>query len=182
MNPPIRKTRLLFLLLLSIANPGCDYLPGASPTATFANDIMRFDHPESWTVNAGGSPGGLQYVIVTGPSSTEIIFQVYPKQGAPGLQEYAEWFSQEFEQLISLGEIRDISFTQTTKKIGSEELSGIRETFMLSLLGFEFPHSREYFAHSGDDLLVFVVFQSSDAGTALWGDSIRQIQESLLFN
>jgi len=182
MKQIIRKKRLFICLMLGLAIQACDYLPGTSPTVTFANEILRFDHPESWEVNAGGSPGGLQFVIVTGPSSTEIIFQIYPKQGAPSLQEYAEWFSQEFEQLVSLGEIGNISFTQTTKKIGTEKLTGIREDFMLTVFGFDFPHSREYFAHGDDELLIFVVFQSSDAGATLWGDSIRQIRESLLFN
>ena len=168
--------------MLGLAIQGCDYLPGSSPTVTFNNGILSFDHPQSWEIDAVGSPGGLQFVMVTGPSSTEIIFQIHPKQGAPSLQEYAEWFSQEFKQLISFGEIRDITFTQTTKKVGTEEVTGIREEFMLTLFGLELPHSREYFAHPGDELVIFAVFQTSDAGHTLWGDSIRQIRESLLFN
>ncbi|UCH40448.1 MAG: hypothetical protein JSU67_01720, partial [Gammaproteobacteria bacterium] len=77
---------------------GCDYLPSNSPPATFQNDIVQFEYPHNWEVSDGGAPGGLQYVIIDGPSSTEIILQIFPREGAPSLNEFAEWFSQEFQQ------------------------------------------------------------------------------------
>lgn len=175
--------RFLFLLaLLCLLLSACDYLPSSSPPATFENDILSFEYPDNWSVNSGGAKGGLQFVIVNGPSSTEIIFQIYPRQGAPALKEFADWFSQEFKHLISLGEIEKITFSDTQKKIGGAEMRGIREEFMLTLFGFEVAHSREYFAHSSDDLLVFMVFQISDDGAVFWGDSLRQIRESLIFH
>lgn len=170
-------TALLSLFLVQ----ACDYLPSSSPPLTFDNDILRFDYPENWNVDSGGATGGLQYVSIGGPSSTEVIFQIYPKQGAPTLQEFADWFSREFMQLISFGEIRKISFSETTSKIGDLEMTGIREEFMLTVFGFEVPHSREYFAHSGDDLLIFLVFQISDDGASLWGENLAAIRESLVF-
>jgi len=182
MQIPNRLKVLLAGLSCLCLIQACDYLPSNSPPLTFENDILRFDYPENWKVDSGGAPGGLQYVIVSGPSSTEVIFQIYPKQGAPRLQEFADWFSQEFRQLINFGEIEKINFSETKKKFGSLELSGIREDFMLSVFGFEIPHNREYFAYGGDELLVFCVFQISNDGAVLWSESLPRIQESLVFN
>lgn len=181
MRNPNRLTILLTALLCLFLVQACEYLPGNSPPLTFDNDILRFDYPKNWKVDSGGATGGLQYVIIDGPSSTEAIFQIYPKQGAPTLQEFADWFSQEFQQLISFGEIRKISFSETTKTIGDLEMTGIREQFMLTVFGFEVPHSREYFAYSRGELLFFLVFQISDDGATLWGESLAGIRESLVF-
>lgn len=181
MQTPNRLTLLLAGCLCLLLLQACEYLPGNSPPLTFDNDILRFEYPKYWKVDSGGAPGGLQYVIVGGPSSTEAIFQIYPKQGAPTLQGFVDWYSQEFRQLISFGEIRKITFSETKKKVGSLELTGIREEFMLTVLGFEVPHNREYFAYSGNELLIFLVFQISVDGATLWGESLTSIRESLIF-
>ena len=97
---PLTVLTCLFLL------QACEYLPSNSPPLRFENEILSFDYPKHWKVDSGGATGGLQFVIIGGPSSTEVIFQIYPQAGAPDLQEFADWFSEEFRQLISFGEIK----------------------------------------------------------------------------
>lgn len=171
----------LLLLLIALLLPGCDYLPGSASPAIFENTILRFEYPANWQVAAGGASGGMQYVVVTGPSSTEVIFQVYPRAGAPSLREYADWFSAEFSQQVSLGRIEQIVFTPVSRNIGGLELDGIREHFELRVLGLGFPHSREYFAHHGDELLVIMVFQISDHGAHLWAEHFTRLRQTLVF-
>lgn len=171
----------LLAALCMAALQGCDYLPSNSPPATFENDIVQFEYPDNWEVSDGGAAGGLQYVIIDGPSSTEIILQIYPREGAPSLNEFAQWFSQEFRQAVAFGSIEKISFSEVTKNLGTLETTGIRENFSLTVIGIGVAHSREYFAIETDNLLIFLVFQIADDGARLWGEQFTQIQESLVF-
>ena len=104
------------------------------------------------------------------------------RAGASSLREYADWFSAEFSQQVSFGQIDKIDFAPVSRKIGGSELDGIREQFSLRVFGFEFPHDREYFAHYGDELLIIMVFQISDHGAHLWAGHFTRLQQTLVFH
>ena len=171
------------LLVFTIAMSACDYMDADWEPVEYSNNIVQFSYHGSWKLSEGDIPGELKYVIIDGPSSTEVVFQIYPVRVNLDLEDYARWFSTEFKNNIRLGEIDNVSFTPIKEEIDGAEVDGVRETFTLKVFGLlDAPHQRDYFAVRGETSVVFLVFQVSDHDLGGWAEKIERLKQSIVVN
>lgn len=148
---------LIFLLALL---SGCDNTPDIANPLSYSKDGITFSYPGNWRVSDSGGTESTRYVIAEGPGDILFIAQIYPRDEAVELDEFAEWFSEEAGNNMPIGKADSTSFSAINQHFGEKRLTGVREEVSMVLLGVKVPHVREYYAEPSSDQVVFMVGQA----------------------
>lgn len=140
---------------------GCDNSADIARPSSYQKNGITFSYPGNWDITGEDANGAMRFVIVEGPGNGLFLTQVYPKEQAVSLEEFAKWFSAEAARSTPFGTIETISYTNIDKSFGTRTLSGIKEEFAVIVLGQRVPHMREYFSIESGERVAFMVGQST---------------------
>lgn len=149
------------VIALLAALTGCGKAPDIANPLRYDKDGIGFAYPANWRISDSGSNDSIRYVVAEGPGEVLFIAQVYPRDKAVPLHEFAQWFSAEARGAMPFGEARSAAFADIEKDFGETRLSGIREELSIVLLGMQVPHLREYFVEESADQVTYLISQSS---------------------
>lgn len=153
----MKKLMLVFLFTLS----GLLSAAEMSSPATYDKDNLSFSYPNDWKVTEDAEEDNVRYLFVENSGDSILIAQIYAKDEAVSLKEYAEWFSSQTQQEVSMGSFSESSYSDIELTAVTPARKGLLEEFSVSLLGMEVPHIRKYFTLESADKVAFLVVQSA---------------------
>lgn len=152
---------LIAVIALLAALTGCSKAPDVANPLRYAKDGISFAYPANWRISDSGNNESIRYVVAEGPGEVLFIAQVYPRDKALPLNEFAEWFSAEARSAMPFGEAKSTAFSDIEKDFGEKRLLGVREEVSIVLLGIGVPHLREYLAEASAEQVNYLISQSS---------------------
>jgi hypothetical protein len=155
----LRTLTLLTITIVTLA--GCERAADISSPEIYERQQIRFSYPGNWDVTEDATEDIVRYLFVETPGDAIFIAQIYKKEDAVTLNEYAKWFSEQSKQETPFGDIGGNSFSQTNKKMLSGTHAGIKETFAIKLFGETVPHVREYYSVETDTKVAFLISQTA---------------------
>lgn len=157
----MRFRTLTILIITLVTLTGCERAADISSPAFYEKQNIRFSHPGNWDVTEDVTQVDIRYLFVESPGDAIFIAQIYKKEDAVSLNEYAKWFSEQSKQETPFGDIGGNSFSQVSKQMLSGTHAGIKETFAIELLGETVPHVREYYSVETDTKVAFLISQTA---------------------
>jgi hypothetical protein len=140
---------------------GCEKAADISSPAIYKKRSIHFSYPKNWKITEDAEQKDTRYIFIESPGDAIFIIQIYPKQDAISLNEFAEWFSAQTEQENSIGNINKSSLSAVEKSLYSAKTKGIKEKFSIALLGMQVPHIREYYSIDSGNKIAFLVSQTA---------------------
>ena len=110
-----------------------------------------------------------------------ILGQIYPQQDAVMLDDYVLWYTETFVEELPIGKVVDIRYSELERQVEHLTLSGVREDFVLDLLGQKLPFSREYLTLEQADKTLYLVYQSENGDYAKGQEALQLILKSIKF-
>ncbi|MEO1270058.1 MAG: hypothetical protein AAFX99_18375 [Myxococcota bacterium] len=156
---------LLAFILTGFMLSGCCEQIGAEPPAdiqnpkTYRKGGLSFSYPGNWTITEDSEDGGIRSVFIETPGDALMTIQVYPEASAQELKDYAKAFSEKSDENMPVIDMGSSDVTPLSDEGGYTRLE---ETFVVSLLGVDIPHTRMYRKRACGDRVVFVMTQVAD--------------------
>ena len=152
------KVSILCLLLLI----GCEQKADIQSPFHFANDLFSFDYPANWDITEEETMEWGGYIFIESPGDAIFIIEKYPKEDALALNDFVTGFVESFQEELPVGDFQSVSRIPIEQEISGVALQGVRERFLLRLLGEEVPHRRTYFSLEGRHDVVYLTAQTAE--------------------
>ncbi len=166
------------LLLLLV---GCEAEKVDYSARLYQKDQLSFQHFGHWTIESDEVADDVRFFTLEGPEDIVIAGQVYAAQEQVLMDDFVRWYSDSFAEKLPFGKVIDVRFSELEKTVGDIVHSGVREDFVLELLGQHIPFTREYLMLEQEDKVLFLMYQSEDSEYAKGQDSLNLLIKSVRF-
>jgi len=156
----ILNRHLTFVCLLLFT--GCEQTADIQSPLHFANDVVSFDYPGNWDITDEETTEWGGYIIIESPGDAIFIIQNYQKDDALELSDFVTWFAEVTQQEMPVGDVQSGSRIPIEQEISGVATQGVREQFIIELLGVEVPHRRTYFTVEGTNDVGFLIAQTAE--------------------
>ena len=154
--------KLIILAFFLIGIVGCEETADISDPLKYEKENLNFLYPRNWKVSEDiQDKNGLRYLFVESPHAAILAIQIYSKANASSLREFAEWYSSQRNDEITLADIKKTSFSTIEKIVLNHKTKGLIEEFTIKLLGIDVPHTCEYYIVNSGNKVAFLVSQSA---------------------
>lgn len=166
------------LLLLLV---GCEAEKVDYSARLYQKDQLSFQHFGHWTIASDEVADDVRFFSLEGPADIIIAGQVYSAQEQLLMDDFVRWYSEAFAKELPFGKVIDVRFSELVKTVGDTAHSGVREDFVVELLGQHIPFSREYLMLEKNDKVLFLMYQSEDSEYEKGQDSLNLLLKSVQF-
>ena len=137
----------------------CEKKADISSPKFYEKNKVSFSYPKNWRITEDVEETEMRYIFIETPGDAIFIIQIYSKEEALSLSEYAEWSSEEARKQTPLGMRPKGKFSEIEKKFQSKKLKGIREYMNIIVLSESVPHITDYYKVEYGDKAVFLICQ-----------------------
>ncbi len=177
---PFPLHRYIFMLFCFVL-VGCDAIKPDRSIKQYEQTALSFSHFGHWQITEDGETDGVRFFTLEGPSDLLILGQIYPQQDAVMLDDYVLWYTETFVEELPIGKVVDIRYSELERQVEHLTLSGVREDFVLELLGQKLPFSREYLTLEQADKTLYLVYQSENGDYAKGQEAFQLLLKSIKF-
>lgn len=177
---PFHMQRFI-LILFCFVFLGCDAIKPDLSIKHYERTALTFSHFGHWRITEDGEADGVRFFTLEGPSDLLILGQVYQQQDAVMLDDYVLWYTETFAEELPIGKVVDVRYSELERQVDQLTLSGVREDFVLELLGQKLPFSREYLALEQADKTLYLVYQSENGDYAKGQEAFQLLLRSIQF-
>lgn len=141
----------------------------AIPSTSYEEDGLLFDHPSDWNVLEDSVQDSVRYVFIESPDEALSIIQVFRKDEAPTLEDFALSYSTQTQMapIAAEGETVDVQPTATPQSEFmsiTRDLEGVSYEWMVETMpsteaGLESSDYREYFRKDSERFSAFLINQ-----------------------
>ena len=142
---------------------------------TYQDGTMSFSVPANWKVTVQGKGGGCGYAFVEAPGEGIVFIKGLPLKKDPGIEKYAHEFSRTANSWTPIGKITSKGFRSF---IDNPVGAGVKESFTITFLGVDVPHTRVYRKQTGSHCVFYILTQVADEDAAAVEPGFRQILNS----
>lgn len=169
------------LCCLILVLVGCDTLQLDHSLHKYQKEQLSFQHFGHWDVATDEQVEGVRFFTLEGPSDIVITGQVYAQQESVLMDDYVRWYSEQFAQELPFGKVIDIRYFELEKTVGEVVHSGVREDFVIELLGQHLPFSREYLMLEQNDKVLYLMYQSEQSDHKKGTDALDLLLKTVKF-
>lgn len=156
MVTPIRMTALLVLVL---ALGACERQADLESTQMYAKSGISFSLPGNWSVREDVEEGGLRFLYLSSPGEAVMFIGTYPEGYAPPLEDHARLLIDSMMGEFPIGDRTEGGLEPFSKAIGDRTFDGLRNEFVVSVLGVEFPYRAEFYVVGSETKQVYITTQ-----------------------
>lgn len=153
--------KFIFLTLALISIVSCEKNADISKPINYSKDGISFAHPGNWKVTEDAHQDDVRFMFIETPGNAIVMIQIYPKQDAVSLNEYAEWFSSEVIKETPVAKRSVGKFANINTTLDGTTLTGMRQNFSIALLGIDVPHTAEYYRIEKGNKVAFLINQTA---------------------
>ncbi len=175
----LTKVLATFSVLLFVS--GCDVAKVDYSARQYKKDQLSFQHFGHWTIETDEVTDDVRFFSVEGPADIIISGQVYSAEEELLMDDYVRWYSEAFAKELPFGKVIDVRFSELEKIVGETVHSGVREDFVVEVLGQHIPFSREYLMLEQNDKVLFLMYQSEDSEYKKGQDALNLLLKSVKF-
>lgn len=121
---------------------------------SFSSEQLTFQYPGNWKVEIDSEVG---FLIVQSPGDAIVTIQTHPPDDKINVDDLAKSYSADFINAVPIGKTKVESFVALENQSGFERML---EKFDISVLGESTEHHRIYAGKDGEELDLFLLFQS----------------------
>lgn len=174
----MKYSMLIIILIIALSLAGCNKAADISSPNHYNKHNIQLSYPGNWEITEEESDDNFTYLALEGGDAMFII-QVYAKEETVPLEEFVSIFSETTKEALPFGDIVDISFSKTEKKIMSGKRIGTKELFSVKLLGQKVPHIREYYAVDSGEKTLFIISHIPTENLPQAAPGFKLIQDTL---
>lgn len=174
-------TRSLAAMSLLILLLGCDAAKVDYSARQYQKDQLSFQHFGHWAIETDEVTDDVRFFTLEGPEDIVIAGQVYSAREQLQMDDYVRWYSDSFANELPVGKVIDVRYSELEKTIGETLHSGVREDFVVEILGQHLPFSREYLMLEQNDKVMFLIYQSEDSEYKKGLDAFDLLLKSVKF-
>lgn len=151
---------IILICIISIIC-SCERSVDISKTSFYEMNNVSFTYPKIWKVANDEEKNGYRNIFVESPGSSIFIIQMFNKEHAVPLEEYAELFSSNAIEATPVANRSEGKFTNFIIEVNDTNLNGIKEDFSVSLLNQNIPHISRYYRLDKNDKVIYLISQTS---------------------
>lgn len=157
----------LAVMCFVVAATACRPSANKSQPKGFESPALHFSYPGNWKITGQTLEAASEQITLEGPNNRLIIVSAFRQNTGLPLKEFAETVAAErtrnVDRILSVGGVKLTKQTrnnfeplviETTRK----KLRGLREKFVLTVLGVDVPHLAGYLReHQGEIELLYII-------------------------
>jgi hypothetical protein len=139
----MNQLKSTILLLLVFALGACERQADLEAPQVYAENGISFSMPGNWSVREDVEDGGIRFLYLSTPGEAVLFIGIY-EEYVPSLEDHARLFIESMMEEFPIGNRTEGGLEPFSKTIGDRSYDGLRNEFVVSLLGVEFPYKSEF--------------------------------------